>query len=255
VRAKLAPGAVLCGVMIAGISQHGWAQEQPRVGSPEDTDVGVVRQLDRDVVYATGEGIVRATPDRARVTVTAEARDRVPRAAQEKNAQAMTAVQARLNELGIPSDAIRTTSVDLQPQYDYPDGRQRLREYVARNSIEVRVDDMARLGEIIDAAVTAGAAEVSSIRFELKQREALERDALKQAVADARARADAMAAAAGRTLDRIVRLDDQIRPSVPPPMPFAARAREDAVAAAPATPVAPGETEIRAKVSLTATLK
>lgn len=254
-RAKLAQRAVLCGAMIAGISPHGWAQEQPRAGSTDETETGVVRQLDRDVVYATGEGIVRATPDRARVTVTAETRARIPRDAQEKNAQVMTAVQARLQELGIPSDAIRTTSIDLQPQYDYPDGRRRLREYAARNSIEVRVDDIARLGEIIDAAVTSGAAEVSSIRFELKQRDRLERNALKQAVADARARAEAMAAAAGRTLDRIVRLDDQVRPSVPPPMPFAARAREDAAAPAAATPVAPGEMEIQARVSLTATLK
>ncbi|MGH9160843.1 MAG: SIMPL domain-containing protein [Vicinamibacteraceae bacterium] len=237
------------------MSQHGLAQEQPRPSSTEDAESGVVRQLDRDVVYATGEGIVRATPDRARVTVTAEARDRAPRAAQKKNAQVMTAVQARLKELGISADAVRTTSVDLQPQYDYPDGKQRLRDYVARNSIEVRVDDIARLGEIIDAAVTAGATEVSSIQFELKQREALERDALKQAVADARARAEAMAAAAGRALDRIVRLDDQIRPSLPPPMPFAARAREDAVASAAPTPVAPGEMEIQARVALTATLK
>ncbi|MPZ16709.1 MAG: DUF541 domain-containing protein [Luteitalea sp.] len=254
-RAKLAQGAILCGAMIVGIPQPGWTQEPPPGGSSEEAEGGVVRQLDRDVVSATGEGIVRAAPDRARVTVTAEARDRVPRAAQEKNAQAMTALQARLEELGIPSDAVRTTSIDLQPQYDYADGKQRLRDYAARNSIEVRVDDIARLGEIIDAAVTSGATEVSSIQFELKQRDALEREALTQAVADARARAEAMAAAAARTLDRIVRIDDQVRPATPPPMPFAARAREDAVAAAPPTPVAPGVMEIQARVSLTATLK
>lgn len=241
--------------MLAGASmpQHTWAQEAPRPGAAEPADVGVVRQLDRDVVHATGEGMVRATPDRARVTVTAEARDRAPRTAQEKNAQAMAAVQARLEELGIPSDAVRTTTLDLQPQYDYVDGKQRFREYVARNSIEVRLDDIARVGEIIDAAVTSGATEVSSIEFDLKKRDELEREALKQAVAEARARAEAMATAAGRAFDRIVRISDQLQADLPPPVPLRQAMRAEAVDVQ--TPVAPGEIEIRAQVSLTATLK
>ena len=58
----------------------------------------------------------------------------------------------------------------------------RLRGYVARNSIEVRVEPIERAGEVIDLAVQSGATSVSSLRFDVKDREALEREALAKAV-------------------------------------------------------------------------
>jgi len=82
------------------------------------------------------------------------------------------------------------------------------REFAARSTIEVRVDEIARLGELLDAAVQGGATSVSGVRFDVKDREAAERDALRLAVADARARAEAGAAGAGRVVDRIVRIED-----------------------------------------------
>ena len=93
-----------------------------------------------------------------------------------------------------------------------------------------------------------------SVRFDLKQREMLEREALKRATADARARADAAAAGAGRTVDRVIRIEEPTgRPM--PPTPMMMMRESMAAQAAPPTPVAPGELEIRATVVLTATLK
>ena len=82
----------------------------------------------------------------------------------------------------------------------------------------------------------------------------LEREALKRATADARARAEAAASGAGRTIDCVIRIEEPTggRPMPPTPMMMM---REAAVAATPPTPVAPGELEIRATVVLTATLK
>ena len=117
----------------------------------------------------------------------------------------------------------------------------------------MRLDDIARVGEVIDLAVSGGATAVHNVRFDLKQREALEREALKRATADARARAEAAAAGAGRSIDRVVRIEEPTgRPMPPQPMMMM---REAAAAAAPPTPVVPGELEIRATVTLTATLK
>ena len=82
----------------------------------------------------------------------------------------------------------------------------------------------------------------------------VEREALRLAVVDARARADAAAAGAGRTVDRILRIDDTRQPPSPrPPMPMAmaARAADQQVS----TPVEPGEIEIRAQVTLTVAIK
>ena len=69
---------------------------------------------------------------------------------------------------------------DLQPQFDYVNGKQSLREYLARNTVEVRVDEVARAGDVLDAAVGSGATSVSGVRFDLKDRTAAERDALRK---------------------------------------------------------------------------
>src|SRR5207248_4760075 len=97
-------------------------------------------------------------------------------------------------------DAIRTIGIDLQQEFDFPQGRRVAREFVARNTIEVRVDDLARVGDVLDVAVQAGAAATSGVRFDLRDRSGAEREALRLAVADARARADAAAAGTGRSI-------------------------------------------------------
>ncbi len=65
----------------------------------------------------------------------------------------MAAVLAKIKGAGLPADAIRTSGYDLQPEFDYNNGKQTLRGYVARNTVEVRVDDIGRVGEILDLAV------------------------------------------------------------------------------------------------------
>lgn len=207
------------------------------------------------VVVVTGEAVVMAVPDRARASFAVESRSKIPQAAQTQNAKAMTSVQARLVAAGIPADAIRTLSYDLHLESDWVDGRQVPRGYVARNTIEVRLDDISRVGEVIDLAITSGANSVHGVRFELKQRESLEREALKRATADARARADAAAAGAGGAIGRVLRIEEP-PVSYQPPVPMM---REAAMMSAQdgrvATPVVAGEIEIRARVILTATLK
>jgi uncharacterized protein YggE len=205
------------------------------------------------VVVATGEGVVKRAPDRAWVTVTAESRAKTPQEAQKLNAAAMSSVLQKLKGAGISEDAIQTAAYDLQPEYDYNNGRQTLRGYVARNSLDVRVDALPKLGEIIDLAVGSGATMVSGVRFDLKDRKAVEREALRMAVADARGRAEALAAGADMKVAGIVRIEEQGAAVMPPPRPVMAMRAE--MAQQQTTPVAPGELEIRAAVTLTAALR
>ena len=204
---------------------------------------------DQPVVVTSGDGVVQAVPDRAWMSVTAESRAASPRDAQRKNAEAMKPVQDRLRAAGISEDAIKTTVYDLQPDWDYSNNRRVLRGYVARNSIEVRIDNIDRVGELVDMVVAAGATGVDNIRFDLKDRERVEREALRLAVADARARASAAAAGAGLSVDRVLRIDEQ-GVSSPPPRPLF---REAAAQAAP--PIEAGQMEVRAHVTLTSLLK
>ena len=206
------------------------------------------------IVVTTGEGIVRAVPDRAWITITSESRASNPREAQERNAERMQPVIEKLRAAGVPAEAIRTVGYDLQQEWDFVEGRRVSRGYVARNSIEVRVDDISRVGELLEIAVGSGATSVSNLRFDLKDQAKLEREALRLAVADARARAEAAAGGAGRAIDRIVRIDEIPTGNVPPPMPFM-RAELAQAASDAAPPISAGQMEIRSQVTLTAVLK
>jgi uncharacterized protein YggE len=204
-------------------------------------------------IVTSGEAVVRRPADQAFVVAAVETRARNPRDAQQQNAAGMTAVQQRLTPLSIPREAIRTLGYTIQQEFDFPDGRRVMKGFVARNAVEIRLDAVERVGEIVDAVVQAGASTIDRVRFEVRERATLEREALRLAVVDARARADAAAAGAGRTVDRILRIDDTHQSSPRPPMPMAmvARAADQQVA----TPVEPGEIEIRAQVTLTVAIK
>ena len=202
-------------------------------------------------VVVSGEGIVTAVPDQAWVRIGAESRSKVSKEAQSRNAEAMTAVQQKMTALGIPKDAVRTLAIDLQMEYDYANGRQTPRGYVARNTIEVRVDDFAKLGDVLDAAVGSGATNLHGLRFDVKRREALEREALQLAVVNAMGRAEALAAGSKRAIDRVIRIEESSVGRGPEMPVMAMRMKaEDA-----GTPVAAGELEIRAQVRLTAAIK
>jgi uncharacterized protein YggE len=207
---------------------------------------------DTPVVVTSGEAVVRVAPDLAYLTLGTETRARNPRDAQRQNADIMTAVQLKLRDARVPSDAIRTVGYQVEEESDYVEGRRVPRGYVVRNAIEVRVDDVKRLGELVDVAVGAGATTVRDIRYDVKDRAAVERRALRDAAADARGRAEAAAEGAGRAIDRVLRVEEHRAITGPRPVaPVVMAAR----AAAPETPITAGEIEIHALVTLTAALK
>jgi uncharacterized protein len=203
-------------------------------------------------VVASGEAIVRHIPDVAYVTLTVETRARSPREAQRQNAEAAAGVQRQIVNFGLSKDAQRTLGLSLEQEFDNVNGRRIVRDFVARNTLELRIDDVTRAGEIADGIVQAGATSLNGIRFDLKDRQAAEREALRAAVADARARADAAAAGAGRSIDRVLKIQDSRMDVGPPrPMPMMMRAADGAVS----TPVEPGLIEIRALATITASMK
>jgi uncharacterized protein YggE len=206
------------------------------------------------VVVVNGEGLVLAVPDRAWITVGAESRAPSPLEAQRRNAELMRPVQEKLRAAGIPADAVRTIGYDVQYEWDFVNGKRVGRGYVARNTIEVRIDTIERVGEYLEIAVGSGATSLGGIRFDVKDQAKLERDALRMAVADARSKAEAAAAGAGRSIDRILRVDEQ--GGAPPPVPVRMmREAAQAGAADAAPPIAVGQMEIRSRVTVTAALK
>jgi uncharacterized protein YggE len=202
-------------------------------------------------IVVTGEGIIKATPDQAWISIGAESRSKISKEAQQRNAEAMTAVQQKIAAFGIPREAIKTTALDLQMEFDFANGRQTPRGYVARNIIEVRVDDLAKLGDVLDAVVSSGATMIHGLRFDVKGRDQLSAEALQAAVKKAMTKSQAIATGSGRAIDRVIKTEE-LSDGAPVPMmrQYAMAARADAQ-----TPVAPGELEIHAQVRLTVAIK
>jgi len=229
----------LAAALLLATASPGWAQQAPPPGPP--------------VIVTTGEGVVKQAPDRAWVTIAAESRARTAQEAQRMNTEAMTAVIDKIKGSGIAADAIQTTAYNLQPEFDYANGKQTLRGYVARNQVEVRIDTLAKTGDIIAAAVGTGATNVSGVRFDVKDRESLEREALRMAVRDARRRADAAASGGGVAIDRVMRIEEERAVTeIPRPMAMMSARAEMAQAA---VPVEAGQIEVRSRVVLTASIK
>ncbi|MCO5164964.1 MAG: SIMPL domain-containing protein [Planctomycetes bacterium] len=197
----------------------------------------------------TGEGEARAAPDQAVVVLGVVSEAREAAAAQRDADGRMRAALERVLALGVEREQVRTGSIDLSPVYDHGHhgrgDRPQVTGYRARQTLEVRLDDPARVGPLVDAAVAAGLNEVASVRLELRDAAHAREEALRRAIADARARAAALAEALDLALGEV--LEVQALDDAHGPRPFA---EMRALAADAGPPVEPGLLAVGARVSV-----
>jgi len=208
-------------------------------------------------IVAHGEATIKRAPERAWITMTTETRDIKAPDARQKGAEFMTAVQKALKDAGLPADAVRTTGYSLSPEYEWRDNRSTLKGYLVRNQIEVRVDNLDKVADVLEIANTprGSTITVSGPRFDLRNPEEAQNEAVRAAVETAMARAQAMAAGARRSLGTILRIDEQSAPVMPGPLPMAfARAGGGGQDSTP-TPIAAGDIEIHAQVTVTVEIR
>lgn len=199
-------------------------------------------------VQATGEAVIEAKPDQAKLNIGVVTQANTAQAAATQNAAQLHAAMDKLHPLLGSTGEIRTSGYSLQPNYQYPrdGGQPSITGYTASNTIEITTSDLAGLGKLIDAAVAGGSNRVQGVQFSVKNEAPVRAEALAQAVRQARGNAEAMAAAMGVQLGRLLLLEQGgqqvVRPIV---RQFAA------AAVAAATPIEPGTVEVRATVTLT----
>ena len=228
--------AVLLGLAVSGCATT------PAPAAAQDGPREPLRTLD-----VSADATVRRAPDMAAIRLAVETHAPTAREASRGNASAMSAVIDRLRELGIPDRAVQTQSIDLSPRYRRGPGVEEptIEGYQAVNRVAVRIDDIADVGRVVDAAIDAGANRVEGISFELSDPESAYHEAVEQAMAKARREAEVMAAALDETLGPAIRVSTGgVRTPIPQMAGFAR-------AEAAATPVQPGELEVRATVHIT----
>lgn len=196
-------------------------------------------------IVVSGEATVRRTPDLAVVSLAVTVRDREVEPAREQANARASAILTKLRELGIAETDVAAPSLTVHPTYDYRRGA-RLTGYEASRPMTIRVRDLAALGPLLDGLVDDGATQVHGTSMEIAQADAAAREALGAAVAVARGRAEALAAAAGLTLGEPLRIEEEAAGFAPMPR-IMAMAKGTAGEPAP-TEVAAGEVEITARI-------
>jgi uncharacterized protein len=164
--------------------------------------------VDGEVLTVLGTGREVLPPDTADVTLGVSLRGAGASEVAQGASSAMTAVVAALTEAGIAEDAIQTTQLSLSPVYDYETEPPPIVGWEAANMVRVTVSDIDAVGDIVDAAVQAGANRIDGISFRVDDQSAAEAAARAAAVADASVKAGELAAAAGLELTGIISLSE-----------------------------------------------
>lgn len=208
------------------------------VGSVPAPSEGITAQG----ITVTGTGSLKTVPDVSEWTFGVHSRAETAEAALRESSAATRRLLGALKGAGIAKDDLRTEQVSLWP--DMREGGTVV-GYTASNSVHVTVRRMAKAGAIVDAAVAAGANEVSGPSFSVSDTRAQFDKAAGAAYDDALRKAEALAAKAGVTLGRPVAITEASGGDV-----YGDRFL-NAEAAMADVPVEPGKQEVQ--VSLTVT--
>jgi uncharacterized protein YggE len=203
-------------------------------------------------IRTTAEGVVSARPDQAEIDLAVVTQAGNAQEAASQNAARADAVVAALKKAAGAGGEVRTIGYSLQPDYRYPGsggGKPTIVGYTARNVVQVKTTELAGTGKLIDAALQAGANNVQRLSFTLKNEQSAKAQALREAAQKARADADALAAALGLKIVRVLSVEAG-GPGVIRPVMEMAMMRAAGPAEAPQTPVEPGTIEIRQNVTL-----
>ena len=194
-------------------------------------------------IRVTGEAMLSAPPDVARLRAGVTSTGKTAKEAVESNAQAMASVMAAIKAEGIADKDVQTSRYAIQPVFEDNQPRRKITSYIATNNVTLTVRKLDSLGSVIDKLTTAGANAMGGIEFVVsdasKQLDKVRADAL----ADARRRAQIYADAAGAKLGGVLTLSEQL--NTPGPVMMMARA-----APAQDTPIAAGESTLQVSVNV-----
>lgn len=161
-------------------------------------------------VRTSGTGDVALSPDRAIVRIGVETEDSAAAIAAQRNKAQFSRVLDTLRALGFPTDSLQRLSYTVQPNYDWERGR-RITGYRARAVIRLTLRDLDQLATVIDGVLAAGATDIPFVDFESDTADSARVDALAEALRRAQADAEALSAARGARLGRLLEVSTSRR--------------------------------------------
>lgn len=160
--------------------------------APANISMANAEDTEMRLVTVNGEGKIVVTPDLAYIDIGVQTKNKDAAVAQQENAKLMTAVVNAIKASGVKAEDIKTTGYNLYQTYDYSPEKQSDPYYVANNTVNVKIKDITKVGQIIDTATTSGANTINSIRFTVADDSKYYQEALKLAMTNAKGKATAI---------------------------------------------------------------
>lgn len=209
-----------------------------------------------------GVGEVEAVPDLASfsATVMTDGGKSVAEV-QAMNTEKMNKINAFLKDQGVDKKDLKTTQYNLSPRYSYAPCTQTscpaptINGYSLTQTLEVKVRESEKLGDLLSGVVANGANNVSDVRFTVDDDNAVKDEARQEAIDQAKKKALATAKAAGFQLGKLVTLYESTTPVMPYYGMGGAEMSAMKMDAAPAPMVEPGSQTTKVQVTLTYEIK
>ena len=199
-------------------------------------------------ISVSGTGQASGTPDLALLDLGVSTEGKTVKEARDAAATAMNAVNNAVKGDGVADKDVQTQQFSIEPEYQYPDGKQELVGFRVTNIVEVKVRNLDLTGQIIDDAAKAGGdvVQVQGLTFTIEKPETLRAQARQEAVADARTRAEGLADLAGVKLGKPISVSET---TGTPPIPLRAAVPMTGGAES-TTPIQAGELEVSVTVDV-----
>lgn len=194
----------------------------------------------------SGEGSVFVVPDIAKVNAGISANASTVQAAQDQINRAINKVSEAVKKLGVDAKDIQTQNYNINPTYDYSGSSQRITGYQASTNLSIKVRNIEKVNDVVDAATAAGANNVGGVAFDVADKTKAENQAREKAIAQAKSKAQTAAKAGGFSLGRLINYSENSQT----PIPVRAMGALLNKAESAPTQVEPGTNEVKISVTL-----
>lgn len=205
-------------------------------------------QPERRTITVTGEAEMTMSPDRATVTIGVETWGKNMISIKTDNGKRVKSILDAVKGLGIPAKDIMTRDLSIQPEYSWKDDRREFIRYRMRNVVVITVNDLATVEDVVNAGVNESSNVLEGVTFSSKDASRLHDSLQIQAARNARAKAVALAEAAGAKVGDAITITES-QTYEPRPV-YATRAMAIQMDAAPTTPVESGQLTLKSTINI-----
>ena len=197
-------------------------------------------------INVNGEGKIKVIPDQVFVSLSVETKGNKAADVKNENDAAVEKVLQAIKKNKIPKEDVVTRRVTLNPQYDYDKKKY---NYVATQTVEILIKDLNLYGQMMEDVVEAGSNRINNVDFRSSKLADYESQARKEAIRDARHKAEDYVSVLGQKAGKAINIADNTQVYVPP-MYQTMRMAKSEDAAAPRETLAVGEISIIANVNV-----